>query len=158
MVNLSWTQQIAGTIESKPAESWAGCNLTDSNRCRSCTGCSQSLRVRREEQAVVIYQNVKRILTGSLSRGCYRNWVLGSERKSIITEWKLHFVFATGRNENWLFNLKGLAAGVSRLCSRFCISRSFITVHIRYQALQCCMAVQIGQNRKRLQGTQEGLE
>lgn len=82
--------------------------------------------VRREEQAVVIYQNVKRILTESLSRGCYRNWTLASERESIITEWKLHFVFGTEQNGNWLLDLKSLAAGVSRWCIGFSISRSFI--------------------------------
>lgn len=91
----------------------------------------------------------------ALSRGCYRNWTLTGERESIITEWKLHFVFGTEQNGNWLLDLKSLAAGVSRWCIVFCNS---ILGRMKCQALQCWRAVQIGQNRKRMQRTQEAPE
>lgn len=86
----------------------------------------------------------------TLRRGCCRNWALTRERKTIITKWKLHFVFRNRTKWKLAIQFKEPGSRALRLCIGFCITRKYLSVQTRCQALRHSVVVQIDQNRKRL--------
>ena len=68
--------------------------------------------VRREEKTVVIYLNVKRILTVFKQRLLQKSST--HERNGKLSSQNENFAlfFGTEQNENWLFNLESLGAGL----------------------------------------------